>query len=271
MGARTESEPTPMKNRTTVERQSERELVVTRTFNGPARIIFDAWTKPELLKRWWAPKSLGVTLFSCDADVRVGGSYRFVFGRDPKQPMAFSGIYKEVTPFSRLVWTQLFEQMPRCGRGHHDCDARGKGRQDPHGRPPILRVEGVCRRCDRLGDGEGHARDVRAAGDARRVRQLMVRLGRPRRVLRAAPVLLRRGVNDSSERTCAEGLFRPVAPAVRTTNRSVVRRRTCAVLRRQGTAELRRTRGPPGPSARVAPWHGVAHPRRCAGSRLGPP
>jgi uncharacterized protein YndB with AHSA1/START domain len=66
------SEPILMKNGTTVERKSERELVVTRTFNGPARIVFEAWTKPELLKRWWAPKSTGVSLLSCEADVRVG-------------------------------------------------------------------------------------------------------------------------------------------------------------------------------------------------------
>ncbi len=105
MDARRESEPTPMKNRTTVERKSERELVVTRTFNGPARIVFEAWTKPELLKRWWAPKSTGMSLLSCEADVRVGGSYRFVFGHDASKPMAFFGRYIEVTPYSRLVWT----------------------------------------------------------------------------------------------------------------------------------------------------------------------
>jgi uncharacterized protein YndB with AHSA1/START domain len=105
MDARTESEPTPMKNRTTVERKSERELVVTRTFNGPARIVFEAWTKPELLRRWWAPKSAGVALLSCEADVRVGGRYRFVFGHGASKPMAFHGRYIEVTPHSRLVWT----------------------------------------------------------------------------------------------------------------------------------------------------------------------
>jgi uncharacterized protein YndB with AHSA1/START domain len=104
-----------VKNRTTVERRSDRELVVTRTFNAPARIVFDAWTKPEYLKRWWAPKSLGVSLFSCEADVRTGGSYRYVFGHDPKSPMAFSGTYTEVTPPSRLVWTQVFEQMRGAG------------------------------------------------------------------------------------------------------------------------------------------------------------
>jgi uncharacterized protein YndB with AHSA1/START domain len=105
MDARTESEPTPMKNRTTVERKSEREFVVTRTFNGPARLVFEAWTKPELLKLWWAPKSMGVPLLSCEADVRVGGSYRFVFGHDASKTMAFFGKYLEVTPYSRLVWT----------------------------------------------------------------------------------------------------------------------------------------------------------------------
>jgi uncharacterized protein YndB with AHSA1/START domain len=106
MDARRDSEPTPMKKRTTVERKSERELVVTRTFNGPARIVFEAWTKPELLKRWWAPKSTGVSLLSCEADVRVGGRYRFEFGHEAaSKPMAFFGRYLEVTPHSRLVWT----------------------------------------------------------------------------------------------------------------------------------------------------------------------
>ena len=102
MDARRESEPTPMKNRTTVERKSERELVITRTFNGPARIVFEAWTKPELFKRWWAPKSMGMSLLSCEMDVRVGGKYRLEFEPDA---MAFFGTYLEVTPHSRLVWT----------------------------------------------------------------------------------------------------------------------------------------------------------------------
>ena len=95
-----------MKNHTTVERKSERELLVTRTFNGPAHIVFEAWTRPELLKRWWAPKSFGITFISCEADVRAGGTYRFVFGHPSfKQPMEFFGTYLEVTPHSRLVWT----------------------------------------------------------------------------------------------------------------------------------------------------------------------
>ncbi|HKO94002.1 MAG TPA: SRPBCC family protein [Polyangiaceae bacterium] len=106
MDARTESEPTPMKNRTTAERTSERELVVTRTINGPARIVFEAWTKPELFKQWWVPKATGMSLLSCELDVRVGGGYRLVF-RHPAspEPFAFFGKYLEVTPHSRLVWT----------------------------------------------------------------------------------------------------------------------------------------------------------------------
>jgi uncharacterized protein YndB with AHSA1/START domain len=91
-----------VKNPTTVARKSERELVVTRVFNGPARIVFEAWTKPELFRQWWLPKSLGMTLRSCEMDVRVGGTYRLEF-----EPVgvAFFGTYLEVTPDSRLVWT----------------------------------------------------------------------------------------------------------------------------------------------------------------------
>jgi uncharacterized protein YndB with AHSA1/START domain len=80
MDARRESELPPTKNRATVERKSERELVITRTFNASARIVFEAWTRPDLLKRWWAPRSTGLSLLSCEADVRVGGGYRFEFG-----------------------------------------------------------------------------------------------------------------------------------------------------------------------------------------------
>jgi uncharacterized protein YndB with AHSA1/START domain len=106
MDATRESKSAPMKNRTTVERKSERELVITRTFNGPARIVFEAWTRPELLKRWWAPKSVGVSLLSCEADVRAGGRYRFEIGhKASSKAMAFFGRYIEVIPHSRLVWT----------------------------------------------------------------------------------------------------------------------------------------------------------------------
>src|SRR5579863_10363635 len=94
------------KNRTTVERKSGRELVTTRTFNGPARIVFQAWTTPDLLKRWWVPKSAGITMVSCEADVRTGGKYRFTFSHPAaKEPIAFFGRYIEVVPNARLAWT----------------------------------------------------------------------------------------------------------------------------------------------------------------------
>jgi uncharacterized protein YndB with AHSA1/START domain len=104
MDARREGEA--MKNRTTAERKSERETVVTRTFDGPARIVFEAWTRPELLQRWWTPKSLGISFLSCEIDARTGGTYRFVFSHPAsEQPVAFFGRYIEVTPNARLVWT----------------------------------------------------------------------------------------------------------------------------------------------------------------------
>jgi uncharacterized protein YndB with AHSA1/START domain len=97
---------TDVTNDTRADRRSERELVVTRVFDGPARLVFDAWTKPELLMRWWAPKSFGITFLSCEADVRPGGTYKFVFGHPQSdEPMAFVGRYLEVEPYSRLVWT----------------------------------------------------------------------------------------------------------------------------------------------------------------------
>ncbi|HKE97018.1 MAG TPA: SRPBCC family protein [Povalibacter sp.] len=91
----------PMINRTTVVRKSEREVVVTRSFDAPARLVFEAWSKPELFKRWWVPKSLGMTLRSCEMDVRTGGRYRLNFG----DGMDFFGRYLEVTPHSKIVWT----------------------------------------------------------------------------------------------------------------------------------------------------------------------
>ncbi len=101
----TESEKTPMGHRTTVERQSDRELVVRRTFEGPVHMVYDAWTKPELFIRWWAPKSMGVPMLSCEMDVRIRGGYRIEFGTDASSAMAFFGRYIEVVPNTRLVWT----------------------------------------------------------------------------------------------------------------------------------------------------------------------
>ena len=101
MGARNEIE---------VQRKSDREVVVTRTVNGPARMVFEAWTKPELFQRWWLPKSMGVTIVSCEMDVRVGGGYRLTLKHGASEPMAFFGKYLEVVPGSRLVWTN--EESP---------------------------------------------------------------------------------------------------------------------------------------------------------------
>jgi len=98
------SESAPVSNRTTVERKSDREVVVTRTINGPARVVFEAFTKPELFRQWWVPRSFGLTLLSCELDVRVGGTYRLVFAAAP-EPMAFFGRYLEVSPHSRIAWT----------------------------------------------------------------------------------------------------------------------------------------------------------------------
>jgi uncharacterized protein YndB with AHSA1/START domain len=106
MDARTGSDSTPVKNPTTSERKSDRELVVTRTVNGPARIVFECWTQADLLKRWWVPKSHGLTLLSCETDPRVGGKYKLVFSHpSAPAPMEFFGTYLEVTPHSRLVWS----------------------------------------------------------------------------------------------------------------------------------------------------------------------
>ena len=105
MAARRESEPTLTKNRTTVERTSDREVVITRMINGPARLVFEAFSNAELFRRWWVPKSFGLSLLSCEADVRVGGRYRLVFRHGDSNPMEFYGRYLEVTPHSRLVWT----------------------------------------------------------------------------------------------------------------------------------------------------------------------
>jgi uncharacterized protein YndB with AHSA1/START domain len=99
--ARKESES----RRTTVQKRSEREVVVTRTFDAPARLVFDAWSKPELFKKWWVPRSMGMTLRSCEMDVRTGGKYRLAFGDDLADQMAFFGEYLDVVPDKRIVWT----------------------------------------------------------------------------------------------------------------------------------------------------------------------
>ncbi|HXJ19235.1 MAG TPA: SRPBCC family protein [Polyangia bacterium] len=105
MDAIKESEAATAKNRTTVEQTSEREIVVTRTFDAPARLVFEAWTQPELFKRWWVPRSIGMSLLACEMDVRPGGKYRLAFGNDPAKPLEFFGKYLDVVPNARIVWT----------------------------------------------------------------------------------------------------------------------------------------------------------------------
>jgi uncharacterized protein YndB with AHSA1/START domain len=86
-------------------------------FRARPETVFAAMTKPELIRRWWAPVALGVSLFECEADARVGGRYRYSFGRPGEPPMAFSGVYTEVVPAARLVYTQIFEPMRDAGEG----------------------------------------------------------------------------------------------------------------------------------------------------------
>lgn len=99
------SQPERAKTLTTVARKSDRELVVTRSFESPAGAVFEAWTRPELFRRWWAPRSMGAVLSSCEIDARTGGGYRITFGDPGPDSMTFFGRYLEVTPPSRLVWT----------------------------------------------------------------------------------------------------------------------------------------------------------------------
>lgn len=93
-------------NRTSIERKGDRELVVTRTFDAPPAMVYKAWSQPGLLRRWWMPKSAsGVSLLSCDMDVRTGGKYRLEFGAGGPETMAFYGKYLDVVPDRRIVWT----------------------------------------------------------------------------------------------------------------------------------------------------------------------
>jgi uncharacterized protein YndB with AHSA1/START domain len=93
-----------MKNPTTVERKSDRELVVTRTFDAPPAMVFKAWSEADLFRRWWVPEGAGMSLVSCEMDVRTGGTYRLEFAMG-NRTMAFYGKYLDVVPDSRIVWT----------------------------------------------------------------------------------------------------------------------------------------------------------------------
>lgn len=105
MNDRQDNGSAPVEGRTTIQQVSELEIAVTRVFDAPARIVFEAWTNPELFMRWWAPKSMGMPLRSCEMDVRTGGTYRLEFGKDAENSWAFYGKYLEVVPPTRLVWT----------------------------------------------------------------------------------------------------------------------------------------------------------------------
>jgi uncharacterized protein YndB with AHSA1/START domain len=102
---RQSGQPERAENPTTVARKSNREIVVTRTFDSPAPAVFEAWTRPELFRLWWAPKSMGAVLSACEIDARTGGGYRMTFGEAGPDSATFFGKYLEVTPPSRLVWT----------------------------------------------------------------------------------------------------------------------------------------------------------------------
>ena len=100
---------------TQLELLTDNELRISRRFQAPAKIVFQAWTQPEFVRRWWAPKSHGVEMIACDADVREGGNYRYVMQPTSGGELAFSGVYREVSPYTRLVYTQCFEPMREAG------------------------------------------------------------------------------------------------------------------------------------------------------------
>jgi uncharacterized protein YndB with AHSA1/START domain len=108
-------------NQTSLELKGDREILITRTFNAPPRVVFEAWTRPDLVRRWWTPKSRRVSMPQCDAVVRPGGHYRYVLQLANGSQFAFSGRYREVTPPSRLVYTQIFE--PTAGGAKPDDEA----------------------------------------------------------------------------------------------------------------------------------------------------
>jgi uncharacterized protein YndB with AHSA1/START domain len=138
MAAR-ESNDRTSRNETTMELQADRDLIITRTFDAPPRIVFDAWTRADLVRRWWAPRSHGVTMAGCEADVRVGGKYRYVLRGKDGVDLAFSGEYRQIEPPSRLVYTQVFEPMAGAGAVVVTVtfeEAGGKTRMVSHERYP---------------------------------------------------------------------------------------------------------------------------------------
>ena len=99
------SKPAGTRRTTSTKRKSSREVAVRRIFDAPARLVFEAWTQPELFRQWWVPKSLGLVLLCLEQDVRVGGGYRLVFDLGEMKTMVCFGTYIDVTALSRLAWT----------------------------------------------------------------------------------------------------------------------------------------------------------------------
>lgn len=102
------------KSETTIALENDRAVIIERSFRAPPHLVFEAWTNADFVRRWWAPKSMGAEITECRADVRPSGTYRYVT-RAGETEFAFSGIYREVTPPSRLVYTMVFEPMADAG------------------------------------------------------------------------------------------------------------------------------------------------------------
>ena len=131
MNTRSEGKSGPVKNRTTVERTSDREVVVTRTINGPARIVFEAFTRAELFRRWWVPKSMGMTLLSCEVDARVGGQYRLVFDHGGPEPAEFFGTTVPRQWRRRLATARRHGLKPLPGLGNRRPSIRSRRAAPP--------------------------------------------------------------------------------------------------------------------------------------------
>ena len=94
-----------------VSTPSDQEIRLTRLFDAPRHLVFEAMTKPEHVKRWWGRLGDGYSVPVCEIDLRPGGAWRFV-NRHPRGEVAFYGEYREITPPSRLVFTEIFEGFP---------------------------------------------------------------------------------------------------------------------------------------------------------------
>src|SRR5262245_33460188 len=101
----------PLEGRLTLP--SDRELALTRVFHAPAPILWDMWTKPEHVRKWYGVRSTTVTV--CEIDLRVGGKWRWVVTKPNGMEIAFSGVFQEIDPPRCLQRTEMFEAMPGAG------------------------------------------------------------------------------------------------------------------------------------------------------------